>query len=245
MRRVGGGWVGSEVKAEKAADPVDASKLEALKWATPAVETDPKVGLDELLQALQLLGTDTARKAGTTFLGGTPPSLQVIKSGALASTKWVAGLVASVGGVTGAAAAVAGAIRTFSGDAGQPETVALIGGAAVLLGAVALALSVVVGTDLIARGMATSARHEGRAEVTSAFLAATGGLPASTKVGSVSDQVLLLALAAFPGRVVVTTDALTNEAVKGVGLDPGSRDLTYVLGTDRVKLSEIKSFKVT
>ena len=164
----------------EASDPVDAAALAELTWATPAVDVAPPIGLDELLQCLQFLATDEARAKGATFTGGTPPSLQAIKSGALSSTKWASGLVAGIGGLTGAAAAAAGAIGTFSDTAGTAETVALIGGAAVLLGAVAMALSIFVGTDLMARGLATAARHEGRAKVASAFLTATGGMPGST-----------------------------------------------------------------
>jgi len=229
---------------EEAAEPVDASNLSGLTWATSALDVSPPISLDALLQGLQLLATDAARKTGASFRGGTPASLQVIKSGALSITKWASGLVATVGGLTAATGAVAGAIGAFGDAAGAPETAALIAGSAVLLGLVAIALAVFVAADVLARGIATAARHEGRAEVASAFLSATGGMPRSNGAKPITDQALMLALAAFPGKVLVTTDASSDESVKGVAMDPGSHELTFVLGTDRIKLGEIKSFKI-
>jgi len=237
----------------EAAKPVDASEISALKWATPAVDFDPPMGLDRLLQCLQLLATDAARKEGASWLGGTPASLQAIKSGALSSTKWASGAVATLGGVTGAIATIGGYVKSFGTNAGDAATVALIAGGAGLLGAVAIALAIFVGTDLLARGMATAARHQGRAEVASAFLTATAAMPSSTVTGTtpsstgsrtVTELELMLALAAFPGKVLITTERHQDKLLKRIAFDSSRGEVFYATGTDEVYIDEIKSFQV-
>ncbi len=184
---------------------VDSANLASLKWPQPATSVTDPVPLNTMLQALQLLGTDQDRviAAGSTWKDDTPASLQVIKSGTLGLTKAATKYVAGFGGVVGLLAAVGGALTAFIGDVGEPVTVAIIGGAAILLSSVAIALAMFVKGDLEARGVATAARHAGRAEVAAMFLRATSCcLPATATAPAVASTAAAPAvapLAAAPG----------------------------------------------
>src|SRR4051794_38031206 len=193
---------------------VKAQPLNELKWADPAQDLGPMIGLAELLQSLQLLAKDTDRDAAInkTWRDDTPPSMQVIKSGALGITKAATAWVAAVGGLGGAGSAVAAVFRGLVARAGEPIVVALMGAAALPFPGTAIACAIFIAGDLQARGQATSARHSGRAEVASAFLRATSALPPGVRATAVEpmgvdlQQQVLFALAAFPGEVHFRTD---------------------------------------
>lgn len=232
--------------------------LKGLKWPVSAVDLtgdDVPVRLDKLLQSLQLLGTDDDREATTAqaWNAETPPSLQVIKSGSLAITKKSIVWVKNYGGIAGLLAAVGGVVSSFSGQVGKPVTVALIGSAALILSSVAIALGLLVKGDLEARGAATAARHQGRAEVAAAFLAATAAMPAGkAPEAEPSNERTLLddfleALRAYPDKVRVTTATKgTPVAVKQVWRDTRHKELRLLVGTDgaqdEIGLSEITGF---
>lgn len=161
------------------------ASLEGLRWPVPASDLSGAgvpLSLDTLLQSLQLVGTDEDREAATGKSWGqdTPASIQVIKSGALGITKYSIAWVGTLGGVAGAGTAITGVVTAFTGSVGEPVAIALLASAALILSAVALALAIFVKGDLEARGIATAARHQGRADVAAAFLAATGAMPART-----------------------------------------------------------------
>jgi ketosteroid isomerase-like protein len=171
------------------------------------------MGLYDLLTSLQLLATDTGRQAAadnTKWDADTPASMQVIKSGALSITKRWTKIVSRVGGgVSGVLAVFAGYVATVQKDLGDPVTVALIGAAALLASATALAIALFVKGDLEARGQATAARHAARGEIVAAFLRATAALEAEKATSDAADRgaELLQALASFPGRMSVRTRA--------------------------------------
>ena len=232
--------------------------LKGLKWPVPAVDLtgeDVPVQLDHLLQSLQLAATDEDRDSATAknWREDTPASMQVIKSGALGITKNSITWVGSVGGVTGAVAAITGVVTAFIDDIGEPVTIALMGSAALILSSVAIALALFVKGDLEARGIATAARHQGRADVAAAFLAATGAMP-SQKVpesASASERSLLDdfldALRAYPGQVRVTTSSKTTPVrVRHVWRQSAEDELRLLIGTDTVQdeivLAEITGF---
>lgn len=158
--------------------------VNGLQWARPAPLTQPTVGLDELLQGLALLGTDTDRNeaANLGWNGRTPDSMQVIKSGATGVSRWWSKTIAAAGGLVGAATTITGFIRTFATQTSEAVTVALIAGGAFVLGATAIAIALFVSGDLGARGRATAARHAARGVVTAAFLQATARLPVPAEV---------------------------------------------------------------
>jgi hypothetical protein len=191
--------------------PKDAGTLNDLVWARPAAETAPQMGLYDLLTSLQLLATDTGRQAAadnTKWDADTPASMQVIKSGALSITKRWTKIVSRVGGgVSGVLAVFAGYVGTVQKDLGDSVTVALIGAAALLASATALAIALFVKGDLEARGQATAARHAARGEIVAAFLRATAGLEGEKAASGPVDRSaeVLQALTAFPGQVSVST----------------------------------------
>lgn len=100
---------------------------------------------------------------------GTPYSLQVIKAGSLALTKWWTGIIAGVGGVTGLAALIA---RPWT-VADEPVKIAYVAAAAFLLAAVAVSIAIIVRSDVSARARAAQAEYLGRAQVATGFLEAT------------------------------------------------------------------------
>jgi len=148
--------------------------------------TNPKVRLDKVLIDAGLLGTETDRREATAkdqtttdnktepkpWDAATPDSMQVIKAGVLASTKYWSNRVGKVGSVSALLTLVAGSISTFVDKIGDTVAVALIGGAALIAAATAIAVAVFVGTDQLARGTATAARHRGRADVIAAYFGA-------------------------------------------------------------------------
>ncbi len=154
------------------------SKLDSLAWAEPAPTGDQAVPLAQLLQGLQLLASDDDREAAARSSGEwsaeTPPSMQVIKSGALSITKtWTKRVTGAGIGVSVVLGGVGSGVAALTDGLTPAIGAALVGGIALVASATALALAIFIKADLDARGQATAARHAGRAEVAAAFLSAT------------------------------------------------------------------------
>jgi hypothetical protein len=213
--------------------PVDTNELQKLKWPTSARDVPPTdiVPLNTLLQALQFLASDQDRKtatAATSWDADTPASMQVIKSGALQITQTGTKVIAGFGGGAALLSAVAATISGFASDVGEPITVTLIASAAVLLSSVAIALALFVKGDLEARGLATAARHRGRAEIAAMFLQTTAALPAAAapssgpRSASLPDD-FLFAAGAFPKGIRVATtewsELVSVDAMRRTGID--------------------------
>lgn len=231
--------------------PQGAGELDALLWGKSARDVTAEIGLAKLLTSLQFLATDSARDVAVAqkWDGDTPASMQVIKSGTLEITKRWTKLVSNAGGGATVLATVAAVVSGVREDVGDPVTVALIGFAALLASATAIALAIFVSGDLEARGRATAARHTARGEVAAAFLAATAQLEgkpsaAGQAAPDLSNQILQ-ALAAFPGRVFVSTQDAQNEGtqhlVTGIRRRADGQSSVYVVD-DWVPLQEVTSF---
>jgi hypothetical protein len=170
-----------------AEDPIGAKEmLGPLEWAVPAPDLKENVKLQNLLIGLQLLGTDEQRvqAASKGWNDETPGSIQVIRSGAMGITRWWARLtrwVAGAGGVTAVLGTAAGTITNVRDTLGEPLIVALVAGGAAVTAAALLSAALLIKGDLEARGVATAARHSGRAEVAAAFLTGTAALPGQAK----------------------------------------------------------------
>ena len=232
--------------------------LKGLTWPTPAADLSGDgvpVQLDHLLQSLQLAATDEDRDSATakTWRQDTPASMQVIKSGALGITKNSIAWIGGVGGLSGAITAITGVVTAFIGDIGEPVTIALLGSAALILSSVAIALALFVKGDLEARGIATAARHQGRADVAAAFLAATGAMPTqkATAAATTTERNLiddfLDALRSYPDQVRVTTASKpTPVRVKHVWRQSTHDEMRLLIGTDgaqdEIGLKEITGF---
>ena len=235
--------------------PVNTDELSTLTWPRAArdVPATEAVSLDVLLQALQLASKDEDRKAATArgikWDAPTPASMQVIKSGTLGITKTGTKFVAGLGGGTGLLAVIAGTVTAFMDEVGEPVTVTLFAGAAVLLSAVVLALALFVSGDLQARGVATAARHAGRSEVASAFLNATATMPGSEPRAPTAQATsmatdFLAAFTALPGKTQVTTRRYdTPTLVTAVARTPDDTQLQLKLANgDWVGVDEITRF---
>jgi hypothetical protein len=227
-------------------------KLESLRWANPAAEVDPPIGVTELLQAFQFLASDADRDDATRnnlkWDDPTPASMQVIRSGALTITKTGTKLIAGAGGLSAAIAAGTAAIAGPLKDLGPLVTSTLIGSAALILSFASIAIALFVKGDLEARGVATAARHEGRAAVVAAFLTATASMP-SRSSGAVASGSMgrdaLAALAAFPGRVEITSVGDSSwRVVKGVQRQGFSHPLKYLVEGDALEESEITGLRL-
>ena len=240
-------------------EPAKTEDLKGLTWPTPAIDLSGEgvpVQLDTLLQSLEFVATDEDRKTATApdqaWNAETPPSMQVIKAGTMNLTKKSIAWVAGFGGIPGALAALAAIIVPFTGRVGEPVTVTLLGSAALIISAGAIALALLVKGDLEARGVATAARHEGRAEVTAAFLAATAAMPTKTARGKSSSGRTLSedffeALRAYPDKVRVTTASKKDARVKSIWRSSTDSELRLLIGDrssqDEIGLKEITSFR--
>jgi hypothetical protein len=167
------------------------SKLDSLAWAEPAPTGDQAVPLAQLLQGLQLLASDDDREAAARSSGEwsaeTPPSMQVIKSGALSITKtWTKRVTGAGIGVSVVLGGVGSGVAALTDGLTPAIGAALVGGIALVASATALALAIFIKADLDARGAATAARHAGRAEVAAAFLSATAPRAAPANVDEVA-----------------------------------------------------------
>ena len=237
--------------------PVSAGDLGGLGWPTTAADgTTGSLSLEQLLQALQLLATDTDRKQSTksslSWDADTPASIQVIKSGVLGITRNRSKLVTWWGGGAALASLVAAPLNQLVFQVGEALTVCLVASAALLLGAAFVAIAIIVRADLEARGAATAGRHQGRAGVAAAFLVATA-LPRSgsgTEVvpaGAGSTPLaadLLLVLSAFAGRVRVTTRRYTTSVlVAAVSRSSDDEEVELLLDNgDWVGLGDVTGF---
>jgi hypothetical protein len=225
-----------------------AKGLDKLAWAVSASKVDPTVGLDDLLVGLQLMATDAARRDAakkTGWWATTPPSMQVIRSGTQALSKWWIAITAGVGGSVGVVGTVTAWITAGNEKVGVPVVVTTIGSTALVLSATAIALALFVKADLDSRGAATSARHTGRAHVAAAFLHATAALPAGDR-GPLSAERLLQVLAAFPNKVQVATPASTGfSPVTGVRTRPDGRMQVQVAGQNWIAIEDVERYTTT
>ena len=240
-------------------EPAKTEDLQGLTWPTPAIDLSGEgvpIQLDTLLQSLQFVATDEDRKTATapdqTWSAETPASMQVIRSGTLTLTKKSIAWIAGFGGIPGALAAIAAIIVPFTGEVGEPVTVTLLGSAALIISAGAIALALLVKGDLEARGVATAARHQGRAEVTAAFFAATAAMPTRKAVGKSSSGRTLSddffeALRAYPDKVRVTTASKKDARVKSIWRSSTDPELRLLISDrssqDEIGLEEITSFR--
>ena len=194
------------------------------------------IPLAKLLQGLQLLASDDDREKAADvdhkgWDAATPASLQVIKSGATAlTTHWTkrvqtaGGLTALLTGGAGALVSVLSPLNKVEASTWVPLAVTLLGGAAIVVAA-AISVALFVKGDLEARGVASAARHEGRAAVAAEFLRATAAAPATvSSAGTTTSKIsgtqpsesneLMLTIAAYgPGNISV--DVPGESIVKG------------------------------
>lgn len=148
-----------------------------VRWPADAIDatsTDLGGPLRSLLEDLNFLETQQDQHDGVQALSTTPWSLQVITAGSLQISKVTATLVGGLGGAT----AVWAAIKGFWISQHDPDRLAYIGAAAVIVSVVAVALAIIVRSDVIARAQATAAEYDARARTAVAFLQTARPAPA-------------------------------------------------------------------
>lgn len=145
----------------------------AVRW--PGLARDPlgvdfKPPITHLLQGCDLLGDSTENQKNSSSswgpFAGTPPSFQIIESGATALAKVWATVAAAVGG----SVAIGTAITAFWTSQDAVVRVAALIGLAVVLAAALVAIAIIVRGDIAARGVGAAAQYQARAFITEAFL---------------------------------------------------------------------------
>lgn len=143
-----------------------------VQWPGAAVNDgglDLSAPLVGLLQQLNVLEKERELEVGPTAFGGTPASLQVITAGATSVTKWVSGIITALGG----GATVWAALKGFWITTSEVQRVAYIAAAAVVGSSLAIALALIVRSDVSARAVASAAEYAARAGVAKTFLETT------------------------------------------------------------------------
>jgi hypothetical protein len=201
--------------------------------------------VSDLLTRLELLpeeGDAGDNKVGV--VGGTPYSLQVITSGALSLNKWAATAIAALGG---SGAITAGLTGFWSGEA-TPVRVALVGGLALVLSALAVSVAMIVRGDTLARGDATSMEYQARAIVTQAFLELAGATKeqpsdSTTTLGTAEAADPLLPSLAAHSVLLVSGEGMASTRVTGVRkLTDGTFELHAA--DDWVPVSRVESYSL-
>ncbi len=145
-----------------------------VQWPKSAVGTDDKdqdLGppLNQLLIDVGVKGSSTdQRDAGRPIaaITGTPDSVAIIEAGATAASKGWATFLALFGG----GAVVWAKLDGFWSSKSNGVQAALVGGLALVVAAVVVAIGLVMYGDVRARGQAAAAQYQARAIIAKAFL---------------------------------------------------------------------------
>lgn len=111
-------------------------------------------------------GTDGFEERPFTGATKTPYSFQVIYAGTLQFSRSAAKIVAYFGGAT----VIVGALGAAWNSSDTPLQIAFVGGTALVIAALAIALAVIVRSDVQARATAQAAEYHARGDVAVAFL---------------------------------------------------------------------------
>src|SRR6202035_1466809 len=123
----------------------------------------------QLLQDLHVLasGTDLAQADGRqAAFKGPPQSVAIIEAGATALGKWWATTLGAGAGLT----AIVATVQGIWGNEHDLVRVAFVGGAAVVLAALAVAIGLIVSGDVRGRAAGAVAEYQARAQVASTFM---------------------------------------------------------------------------
>jgi hypothetical protein len=204
--------------------------------------TDISPPIVQLLQDLHVLapGTELEKADGAqaTF-HGPPQSVAIIEAGATALGKWWATTLGAGAGLTGIIAAVKG----IWGNEPELVRVALVAGAAIVLSALSVAIAVIVNGDVRGRAAGAVAEYQARAQVATAFLAASAGGSKSAAVQATDGYLVSTGIQGrYEGKV---KGSLAYQAVTGFRVDQDGRSEIKV-GNEwvPVQLVELRSSAV-
>lgn len=149
----------------------------AVKWPTGAVDdgADLSGPLANLLRNVGFMAPSGEEGDVVSWNKGTPPSLQLIKSGALAASKGWSATIAALGGGTAIITAWT-AWKANWDDVGAALQITYVAAITVLIATTALAIALVVRADVSGRAQAAAAEYQARAEVVAAFMKVTRDL---------------------------------------------------------------------
>lgn len=186
--------------------------------------TDVLGPLQKLLTGIDVLDTSESTTGGA--FKSPSQAEAIIESGATALTKWWAGAVAALGGATAITAAIT---KFWSGQHGDVR-VALLATTGGVIAFVAIALAIIVSSDVRGRAAGAVAIYQTRASVTSSMLellcclhAAPGGAPALT-----ADAITSAANAGAKAAVSPFGDQLSSITQQLSGMD--KRNALIALG---------------
>jgi hypothetical protein len=216
-------------------------------------DTSPVLGttkgdLEKLLEHVQLLGTDEDRqkldeRETKKWDGETPLSFQVIKSGATQVTRTWTKWARNAGGTVALLSVIGGGVGSLVEGLDVPVATALVAGGTVLLASIALSVAMIISADLRARSVATAARTEGRAAVTTKFLDLQEEPAQRRAIGSFDTaEIALLVAVASRWPVTVTTKEQPDTSLAIIGVKLTANGLRFVTATDVLGISEIRSW---
>lgn len=217
-----------------------ASTVEIPGQAIDTSKQDVLDPLQKLLTGINVLGSSTDSTGGAF---STPAqSVAIIESGATSLTKWWTGAAGALGGATAIAAAVT---RFWNGQQGGTR-IALIATTGAVIAAVAIALAIIIASDVSGRAAGAVAVYEARRSVAEKFLGVayaashqpghpagdgsgpsspSGAVPAAASSGGspIDSKVALITIAGLQQipnapKVTVTTDTGVTGTLKGVFL---------------------------
>jgi hypothetical protein len=160
------------------------------KTTVSVADDDVDLGppIAQLLVDMGMKGTKADEdKAGgfTSAFSGPPASVAIIEAGATAASKWWSAGVVAVGG---SSVVVAWLSNVWSS---QPDIHRqLVIGGAIVLAVCLTAISIIVSSDLRARGQAAASQYRARADVAVAFLSSAplGSDPVGQRSGCVTAE---------------------------------------------------------
>lgn len=155
-------------------------------------EADVRQPVRALLEDLNLLGSTDEENAADGFqavFAGPPQSVALIEAGATAASKWwAAGLGASV-------IATWGSVATWWGGQDAAIKVAVVGGAAIVTAALAIAIGYLIASDVRGRAAAAVSLIEARANLATTMINAAERVYKPPPAGS------LVELVPLPGQL--------------------------------------------
>jgi hypothetical protein len=203
------------------------------------VTADVAPPINNLLRDLSLIGTkEELEKAdgASALLFGPPQSVAIIEAGVTAATKaWTAlfGAGATVGGVV--------SLVNWGSFTNDALHIAIVAGTALVLAALVIAIALMIGNDIRARGQGAITTIEARASLANRFLT----LSRATDPISPEDQLkkALLVAAVVDGGVMVRLDSDAKyQPISGVRLD-ATEGLQIHVREDWVSVDRVKLFK--
>jgi hypothetical protein len=194
-----------------------------------------------LLEKLSILSDPTELEKANgpgAVISGPPQSVAIIESGATALSKWwSAGLGATLTGGT-----ILTAVTGFWAKEHDPVRIALIAGAAFFFGAVALAIGIMVSSDVRARGSGAVAQIRTRGEVATTFLTLSRSAANGPTGLNVTLTDALLAAVASGSSVRVTLASGAEEDVMGLRYNPTENAQIQIGDGDWVSTKVVQAF---